>query len=104
LFLAACSSGNHIMTMQSFYDVPVGSTTEELIAGAGEPNRIHQASGGVEEYEYIERMKAGARTLQERHYFFKVQNGRVIEKRMEQVSPHPIYFDSYEMQTTQKDR
>jgi len=89
------------MTMNSFYDIPVGASRADVIAQAGEPTRIVRKKDGVEEYEYVERMKAGARLLQERLYIFKIENGVVVEKRVEQRSPLPTTFDSYEMQTTQ---
>jgi hypothetical protein len=99
-FLAACASGPRMLTMDSFYDIPVGATKDEVIAKAGDPMVITKKDDGVEEYEYIERMKLGARTLQERHYILILKEGKVVNKRVEQSSPPPTEFDSYEMQTT----
>ncbi len=56
---------------------------------------------GTVEYEYIERIKEGARTLQERHYIITMKDGKVVSKRVKQNLPAPYLFDSYEMQTTQ---
>ena len=89
------------MTMPSFYDIPVGASSEEVVATAGKPYAIHKKGDGSVEYEYIERINASARTLEERHYFILMKDGKVISKRVQQSSPLPTTFDSYEMQTTQ---
>ena len=65
------------------------------------PMRFITKRGGAGEYEYIGRMKAGDRTLEEKHYFLLIKDGKVVSKRVEQYSPPPYIFDSYEMQTTQ---
>lgn len=101
VILSSCSSGSHVMTLESFYEVPIGSSVPEMVAMSGEPYAVHKKPEGAEEYEYIERFKVGGRNIQERHYFFLVKDGKVVSKRVEQSSPSPIYFDSYEMQTTQ---
>jgi peroxiredoxin len=38
--------------------------------------------------------------LQERHYVIIIKDGVVVSKRVEQSSPQPTQFDSYDMQTT----
>ena len=101
LLFAACSAGNSMMTMSAFYEIPIGSTQTEVVGTAGEPYAVHKNDDGTVEYEYIERMKAGGRTLEERHYFLLIKDGKVISKRVEQFSPPPYIFDSYDMQTTQ---
>ena len=92
-----------MVNMNAFYDVPIGSTQEEVIATVGEPIATHRKEDGSVEYEYIERFKVGGRNLNERHYFILIKDGKVISKRVGQSSPLPYGFDSYEMQTTQKD-
>lgn len=98
--MLACSSGAHVMTIDSFHEVAVGDTPQELLEISGKPYAIHKKADGSEEYEYIERIKAGGRNLEERHYYFLVKEGKVVSKRVEQRSPPPYNFDSYEMQTT----
>lgn len=103
VFLCACASGGPVLSSCAFYDVPVGATQEELIEQAGDPIAIRQFPDGSIEYEYLERFKVGARILNERHYYILVRDGKVVSKRMQQISPTPFGYDSYEMQTTQKE-
>lgn len=100
-WLASCSSGGSIMTMNSFHEIPVGASQEEVISSAGEPYNTRKLDDGSVEYEYIERFKAGGRNINERHYFIVMKEGKVVSKRVGQVSPLPYGFDSYDMQTTQ---
>ena len=90
-----------MMSMDSFHEVPIGSTQTEVVSSVGEPYAIHKKKDGAVEYEYIERVKAGNRNLEERHYFLLIKDGRVVSKRVEQSSPAPYLYDSYDMQTTQ---
>ena len=101
LALSACASGGSLMTNQAFFDIPLGSSQNEVVATAGEPYAIHKKEDGTEEYEYIERFKVGGRDTEERHYFLLIKDGKVVSKRVHQSSPPPYIFDSYEMQTTQ---
>jgi len=89
--------------MQSFYEIPVGASTSEVVTTAGEPYAIHRKEGGAVEYEYIERFKVGSRYTEERRFFLLIKDGKVVSKRTEQSSPRPYTFDSYDMQTTQVD-
>ncbi|MBF8263039.1 MAG: hypothetical protein HW387_704 [Parachlamydiales bacterium] len=98
--LAACASGPSIVTMSAFYDIPVGATKDEVIAKAGDPVSINKKDDGSVEYDYVERLKAGSRLLEERHYIIILKEGVVVSKRVEQNSPIPTQFNSYEMQTT----
>lgn len=93
-----------VATMEAFYEVPIGTSPLEVVAYLGEPYAIHKREDGTLEYEYIERIKIGARDAEERHYFILIKDGQVISKRVKQSGPIPYYFqnfDSYEMQTTQ---
>lgn len=101
LWISACSSGGALMTMNSFQDISIGATSSEVVAFAGEPSRIHKKKNGVVEYEYVERIKAGGRDLQERRYIIVLKDGKVVSKYVKGSSPSPYLFDSYDMQTTQ---
>jgi len=87
--------------MNSFSEVPMGTNTEELKSMMGKPYQVYNKDDGYVEYEYIERLKVGSRTLEERHYFFIIQDNKVIGKRVEQSSPPPFDRNSYDMQTSQ---
>ena len=99
--LAACSSGGSMTTMDSFYEIPIGSTSNEVVESIGKPYALHRREDGAGEYEHIERIKAGGRNLDEGHSFLLIKDGNVASKRVDQSSPSPYVFDSYEMQTTQ---
>ncbi len=101
--LAACASGAHVMTADCFYSISVGASEQEIVEMAGSPIRIRDKGCGVQEYEYVERVMAGARLLQETRYIFTIENGKVVSKRVEKSSPPPTQFDSYDMQTTQNE-
>jgi hypothetical protein len=99
--ITSCSSGPSVLTMSAFYEIPVGSSREEVIMQAGDPYSIQKKEDGSEELVYVERITAGARFLQQHRYIITIKNGIVISKRVERKSPSPNTFDSYEMQTTQ---
>lgn len=101
ILLGACASGGSMTTLNSFYDVPVGASQDEVIATMGKPIATHKKEDGAIEYEYVERFKTGGRTVNERHYYILLKEGKVVSKRVKQDSPLPYGFDSYEMQTTQ---
>lgn len=101
LLLSAC--GHHVMTMNCFCDVSIGTSCDELQMMAGKPYQVRQLCSGETEYEYIERLKVGSRTLEERHYFFILRDNKVVGKRVEQSSPPPFERNSYDMQTSLTD-
>jgi hypothetical protein len=103
LFLLAACAGGSVMTMNSFSDIPIGSSSAEVVITHGEPYSIHKKDDGTIEYEYLERITAGGRNMEERHYILVIKEGKVVSKRIQQGSPPPYRFDSYEMQTTQKE-
>jgi hypothetical protein len=100
LTLAACASGHNMLTMDSFYDLPVGATKEEVIGKVGAPYSVTKKEDGIEELVFIERLKVGARVMEERRYILTLKDGVVVSKRFEQSSPPATNFDSYDMQTT----
>lgn len=87
--------------MEAFYEIDLAATTPQVIEALGQPYAVHKKGDGAVEYEYVERVKIGARYAEERHYFILIKDGVVISKRVKQSSPLPYGFDSYEMQTTQ---
>lgn len=101
LVLYSCSSGGSVVTMNEFYEVPIGASQEEVVKTIGKPVNTKNLPDGSVEYEYVERLSVGERTLNERHYIIVMRDGKVVSKRIKQESPNPYGFDSYEMQTTQ---
>lgn len=102
VFLASCASGGHILSTGAFYDIPVGASQDEVVAGCGKPYAIYRKGDGTVEYEYIEKLTIGARNVNERHYIVVFKDGKVVSKKVKQESPLPYGFDSYDMQTTQQ--
>lgn len=100
LWLSACGTGSALVTMNSFDEVPVGASSAEVVELLGEPYAIHKQSNGTVEYEYIERITAGPRNFEERHYFLIFKEDRVVSRRVKSSSLPGYRFDSYEMQTT----
>lgn len=88
------------MSMDAFYDVPVGASQEEVIAALGKPVATIRKEDGSVEYEYVERFNAGGRVINEKRYYILMKDGKVVSKRIKNASPAPYGFDSYEMQTT----
>lgn len=101
--LSACSLGGKPVTMDAFYEIDLCTTTPQVVAILGQPYAVYEMADGCVEYEYIERIKIGVRDAEERHYFILIKDGMVVSKRVKQSIPLPYGFDSYEMQTTQKD-
>lgn len=101
--LAACAMGGRMVTMDAFYEVDLNTSTTQVVALLGKPYSTRNLEDGSVEYEYIERIKIGARDAEERHYFIVMKEGRVVSKRVTQSSPLPYFLDwddSYDMQTT----
>lgn len=101
--LAACAMGSKMVTMDAYCEVELCTPTDQLVELLGPPYAIHNRGEGCCEYEYIERVKIGARDAESRHYFIMIKDGQVVSKRVKSTIPLPQWFDSYEMQTTQKD-
>jgi outer membrane protein assembly factor BamE (lipoprotein component of BamABCDE complex) len=101
-YLVGCASGGHILTARHFYDVPIGSSTQEVVSSLGEPYSVHSKKDGTVEYEYIERVTMGNRVLEQKIYILVFKDGVVVSKKVKPSSDLPYGFDSYDMQTTQQ--
>ncbi len=100
LWLSACGTGSALVTMNSFNEVPVGATSAEVVELLGQPYAIRKQSDGSIEYEYIERITAGVRNFEERHYFLIFKEDKLISRKVKSSSLPGYRFDSYDMQTT----
>jgi len=98
---AACSVGAN-MNLSSFNEIELGESSSEVVSSAGQPYSIKEKEDGCVEYEYIERIKAGGRELEDRHYFLTIKEGKVVNKKVVYGSPAPYLYDSYDMQTSQR--
>lgn len=82
ILLASCASRSTKMTQESFHSIDLGTPISQVIAKNGEPYEVHNLGGGVQEYEYVERMEFAQELVREYHYYFKVVQGQVVSKRM----------------------
>jgi len=89
--------------MGNFSNVFIGSTSEEVTELAGKPYNIHKKKDGTTEYEYIERLNSGLRTVEERHYYIVLKEGVVIAKHVEETTEPPYRINSFDLQTSQGD-
>lgn len=101
VLLVGCMAGHKVMTMNEYSEVDIGMTEKELIAHSGTPYSKKNLEGGKVQFQYIERIQAGARIAEERHYFFILENGRVVNKYIKDISPPPYLENSYDMQTSE---
>ena len=94
------------MLLDHYDEVAIGSSAEQVEALVGKPNTVRKQPGGIVEYEYVERIKIGARDVEERHYIILLKDGKVVSKQQKDRDT-PNYVipgipgDSYDMQTTQ---
>jgi hypothetical protein len=69
------------MSRDEYHSIGPGLNQEALIASYGEPYEVKQLSPGLFEYHYIERIPLRPDYADEHHYYFTVQNGKVVSKR-----------------------
>lgn len=91
--LTACSE-RIAMTRDGYADVGVGMSVFDLQKIHGKPYTIYAKEDGSETYEYIERIYSGDRTLEIRHYYIVILDGKVIGKYVKVSSP-PSYDAIY---------
>jgi hypothetical protein len=83
--LAACSSGKP-MTLESFNDVSLGISTDELKQQCGSPIEIKH-HGLEDEYIYVERITMGGCRVVENYYSFFIQDNKVTRKSIRTQKP-----------------
>ena len=99
----ACMRGQQTMSMEEFYEYPVGMTTEEFEAKAGKPFDAKELGAGEVEYEYIEQITVGNRFSETRHYYFVFKDNKLNAKRVENMTRLPRIPNSYDMQTSENE-
>ena len=85
-----CMTRSTVMTRETFDEVSMGTTAQDIVLCAGQPYKSYCVPGGKEEYVYIERLKLGNNVIIENHYVIAFLDGRVISKRFTQERP-PAY-------------
>jgi hypothetical protein len=85
ILFSACSSGKP-MNLESFNDVAIGTSVEDLKSQCGSPIEIKQHQG-EEEYIYIERLAMGNCKVAENYYSFFIQDGKVVRKDIRTQKP-----------------
>jgi hypothetical protein len=90
------------MNLNAFNDIELGESPSQVVAAVGQPYSINRKDSETVEYEYIERIKAGGRDLEDRRYIITIRDGKVVNKQVQYSSPAPYLYDSYEMQTSQR--
>lgn len=82
IVLAGCFHRQSMMTRERFNDISLGTSVVEVTSRGGDPYRIRSKGGGIDEYEYIEKVNVAGDTLQENHYFILISGGKVVGKRV----------------------
>lgn len=83
-FLSGCFSRSSAMTNETYSSIQLGTSIESLSPQIGRPYAIHDKPNGIQEYEYVERIRNTRSLVSENHYFLLVEDGRVVGKRMSQ--------------------
>ena len=83
VFLTSCSSSSHMMTMQSYDNIQVGTPIDIVVQDNGNPSSV-SSDYGTSEYKYVEKITNGNRLIYENHYILFVQDGKVTGKMAKQ--------------------
>ena len=100
MLATSCASGGGAVVLSGYSDVSIGASEEQVKELIGNPSTIRKQPGGIVEYEYVERIKVGARDVEERHYLIRLKDGKVVSKEQKDKDTPPYLGDSYDMQTT----
>lgn len=100
VFLTGCFCGRCSMNQVSFDDILIGMSVDDVEEMVGTPYSIRCQGSCSQEYEYIERIDAGAKVanwnvITVNHYFLIFCNGQVVAKRISKQRP-PAYDLIYE--------
>ncbi|MCI5052046.1 MAG: hypothetical protein MRY21_02785 [Simkaniaceae bacterium] len=88
LLLSAC--GGRVMTTDGYSEVAIGTPKEKLVEVYGRPASRRTIDDDQVVYEYYERITLGTNTVEIRHYFFVITDGKVSAKyvRRDDVPPY----------------
>ena len=100
----SCAAGNRVMTMDEYHEVSVGMTQKEVKEKIGKPYSVKKLENNQVQYTYVEKLHAGTKVLQERHYLITFTNGKVTSKKVLDFNRPAWQGNSYEMQTSLNDK
>lgn len=94
VILTACAGSSARMTQDRYDAIQTGVSVKEVQQEVGQPYAVHDKSGGVKEYEYIERITMGSQLISEHHFFLIVVDGRVVGKysKQEKAPPYDLIY------------
>lgn len=83
-----------MVTYAEFSQVQTGASVATIEQTLGSPYAIHEKKGGTTEYEYIERIDGGNGVVAENHYFFIIEEGKVVGKyvKREQAPAYDLIY------------
>ncbi len=92
--LTACAGSSARMTQDRYDSIQTGVSMSVVEQDIGQPYAIHNKSGGVKEYEYIERITMGTQLISEQHYYLIVVDGKVMGKytKQEKAPPYDLIY------------
>ena len=82
-----------MMRQKEFNCVYLGEHEKELVEMVGQPQEIKPLQAGLKEITYVERVRIGsAREIFRQYIFILSPDGRVINKRVEELSTPSVQF------------
>jgi len=91
----SCAAHHMVMMTQSEYElICFGAEIDHVIARVGMPYEMDTLPDGTVIYRYIERFEVGPGAIAENVYTFAVNNGKVIDKKMESTAPPALRIRS----------
>ena len=95
LVLVSCSD-HKVMSSNGYSEVQVGMNVKDLVKVYGKPYQIHSKGYKSEVYEYIERIIMGNQVIEQKRYYFVVDDDMIVGKYLKVNNPPPfeaIYSD-----------
>lgn len=81
ILATGCTS--QLMTKPIYDRIAIGTPIDQVEMQAGSPREIRKTEKGVYHYRYIERIETGPGTIAQNCYILTIEDGIVIDKRME---------------------
>lgn len=81
LILPACNLSSARMTAPVFDTIAIGSSIDAVEEQAGPPYSVKEEKGGIQVYQYVERIQIGPAVNAQNTYLLTVVNGVVVGKK-----------------------